>query len=59
MIRLPFIGYSWELLISMIFLILGFIGTIWIAGKIYRIGIVMHGKKINYKELSKWLFSKG
>lgn len=56
MIRLPFIGMGWELILSMALLILGFIGTIWIAGRIYRVGILMHGKKISYKEIGKWLF---
>jgi ABC-2 type transport system permease protein len=41
--------------ISMILLILGFIGTTWLAARIYRVGILMHGKKVSYKELWKWL----
>jgi len=36
-------------------LVLGFIGTTWMAGKIYHTGILMYGKKVNYKELWKWL----
>jgi len=40
-------------------LILGFIFTTFIAGKIYRTGILMYGKKISYKELWKWLSYKG
>ena len=55
MARLPFGVESWQLIISMIFLILGFIFTTFIAGKIYRTGILMYGKKISYKELWKWL----
>jgi len=45
----------WELALSMILLILTFIGTTWVAAKIYRTGILMYGKKITYKELWKWL----
>ena len=56
MVRIPFGVETWELLLSMFLLVLGFIGTTWMAGKIYRTGILMYGKKVNYKELWKWLF---
>ena len=60
MVRIPFGGVeTWELLLSMILLILGFLGTTWVAAKIYRTGILMYGKKITYQELWKWLFYKG
>ncbi len=60
MVRIPFGGVAaWELILSMILLILGFLGTTWMAAKIYRTGILMYGKKITYKELWKWLFYKG
>ena len=59
MARLPFGVENWQLIISMILLILGFIFTTFIAGKIYRTGILMYGKKISYKELWKWLTYKG
>ncbi len=60
MVRIPFGGVaSWELVLSMVLLIIGFLGTTWIAAKIYRTGILMYGKKITYKELWKWLFYKG
>ena len=59
MARLPFGVESWQLLLSMILLIFGFIFTTFIAGKIYRTGILMYGKKISYKELWKWLTYKG
>ena len=41
----------WQLAISMILLVGGFIGTLWFAGRIYRVGILMHGAKVNYKIL--------
>jgi ABC-2 type transport system permease protein len=40
-------------------LIVGFIFFTWVAGKIYRTGILMYGKKPSWKELGKWLFYKG
>ncbi|RYY54151.1 MAG: ABC transporter permease [Chitinophagaceae bacterium] len=48
----------WELAVSMLSLIGGFIFTTWFAGKIYRTGILMYGKKPSWKELIKWGFRK-
>ena len=45
----------WEVLLSMGLLIITFIGTTWLAGKIYRTGILMYGKKASYRELIKWI----
>ncbi len=45
----------WQLFLSMGMLILGFIFTTWISGKLYRTGILMYGKKPTWKELWKWL----
>jgi len=45
----------WQLYLSIILLILGFIFTTWIASKVYRVGILMYGKKVGYKEIWKWL----
>jgi ABC-2 type transport system permease protein len=59
MVRIPFGVPGWQLALSMVLLVLGFIGTIWLAARIYRVGILMYGKKITYKELSKWVFYKG
>lgn len=58
MIRIPVGVHYLELLLSMGILILTFIGTTWMAGRIYRTGILMYGKKVNFKELGKWLFHK-
>jgi ABC-2 type transport system permease protein len=46
---------TWELILSIIILIVTFIGSVWLAGKIYRTGILMYGKKVSYKELWKWM----
>ncbi len=59
MVRIPFGVEVWELLLSMVLLVLGFLGATWMAAKIYRTGILMYGKKVTYKELWKWLFYKG
>lgn len=45
----------WQLITSIFLLIVTFIGIVWIAAKIYRVGILMYGKKPTYKELYKWL----
>jgi len=55
MIRIPFGVPWWQLALSMSLLVGGFIFFTWVAGKIYRVGILMYGKKISYKELWKWL----
>jgi ABC-2 type transport system permease protein len=48
----------WQLGLSMFFLILGFLGTTWLAGRIYRTGILMYGKKPSWKMMWKWAFRK-
>lgn len=53
--RVPYGIPAWELLLSMFLLVLTTVGAIWAAAKIYRIGILMYGKKVNLKELVKWL----
>ena len=58
MVRIPFGVAPWEIILSMALLILGFVATTWVAGRIYRTGILMYGKKVNWRELGKWLFYK-
>jgi ABC-2 type transport system permease protein len=48
----------WQLGVSMLLLVLGFIGTVWFAAKIYRTGILMYGKKPSWGEMLKWVFRK-
>jgi ABC-2 type transport system permease protein len=45
----------WQLVTSILILMATFIGIVWLAAKIYRVGILMYGKKPSYKELFKWL----
>lgn len=59
MVRLPYGVPVWELVLSMSLLVVGFLACSWISARIYRVGILMYGKKATWKELSKWLFYKG
>ncbi len=55
LMRIPF-GVAWyELLLSLLLLLITNFGVVWLAAKIYRVGILMYGKKASYKELFKWL----
>ncbi len=54
MARMPFDVPGWEIILSMVLLILGFLFTTWFSARIYRTGILIYGKKISYKELWKW-----
>ncbi len=55
MVRIPFGVPYWELGLSIGLLILGFLAATWLAGKIYRTGILMYGTKVNYRTLWKWI----
>ncbi len=62
MARLPF-GVPgtvawWELGLSMLFLVAGFLFTTWLSANIYRTGILLYGKKVTWKEMMKWAFRK-
>ncbi|MDP2415796.1 ABC transporter permease [Daejeonella sp.] len=58
MVRLPFGVPNWELALSIVLLIGGFIFTTWVASRIYRVGILMYGKKVSFAELGKWFMYK-
>lgn len=49
---------AWQIVVSMLSLIAGFILTTMLAAKIYRTGILLYGKKVTFKEMGKWLFRK-
>ena len=53
--RIPFGVPTWELLLSIVLLIATFVGCGWASAKIYKIGILMFGKKTSFKDLWKWL----
>jgi ABC-2 type transport system permease protein len=56
--RLAFEPPIWQLLVSMVVLIGTCIFFTWIAGRIYRIGILMYGKKASFKDLFRWFFKQ-
>lgn len=55
LVRIPFGVPVWEVIVSMVVLVGSFIFFTWLSGKIYRVGILMYGKKVTWKELYKWL----
>lgn len=54
MVRIPFGVPWWHLVLSMVLLVAGFVFTTWLAARIYRTGILMYGKKVNWAELVRW-----
>jgi len=57
--RLPMDPPMWQIAVSMISLLAFVVFFTWLAGRIYRVGILMYGKKASFKELAKWIFYKG
>ncbi len=55
LMRIPFDVPLWQLIVSVTLLVASFVFTVWFGSKIYRVGILMYGKKPTYKELFKWL----
>ena len=55
LMRIPFDVPAWQIALSVTLLIASFVFTVWMGAKIYRVGILMYGKKPTYKELFKWL----
>ena len=53
--RIPFDVPVWELVLSIVILLVSTLGTVFIASKIYRVGILMYGNKVTLKELWKWM----
>ncbi|MBS1952314.1 MAG: ABC transporter, permease protein [Cytophagales bacterium] len=56
--RIAFDVPTWQLILSMLMLIGGFIFTTWVAGRIYRVGILMTGTKVNWKVMAKWFMMR-
>jgi len=56
--RIPFEVPFWQLLLSMVFMVIGFIGAVWMAAKVYRTGILLYGQKISPKDIFKWIMAK-
>jgi len=55
-VRLPFGVPDWELALSMFLLVAAFVLAVWLAGRIFRIGVLMYGQKVSFNLLRKWLF---
>ena len=55
MARIPYDIPLWEIVLSLVVLYASFVAMVWFAGKIYRVGIFMYGKKPTFKELLKWV----
>jgi ABC-2 type transport system permease protein len=55
MMRIPFGVPMWQIILSMVILFSTFLGVVWFAAKIYRVGILMYGKKPTWKELIRWM----
>ncbi len=55
LMRIPFGVPWWEVTISILILVLSILAVVWVGAKIYRVGILMYGKKPSFKELAKWL----
>lgn len=54
MVRIPFGIPAWEIIASLVLLYLSFVAMVWIAAKIYRVGIFMYGKKPTFRDLIRW-----
>ena len=58
MARLPYGVPVWEIAVSLTLLYGTFVVVLWLAGKVYRVGILMYGKKVTFKELYRWMSYK-
>jgi ABC-2 type transport system permease protein len=58
-VRLPMDPPTWQIIVSVVLMILSVFFLVWLAARIYRVGILMYGKKASFKELGKWLFYRG
>ncbi|HKK89212.1 MAG TPA: ABC transporter permease [Saprospiraceae bacterium] len=56
--RLAFNPPMWQLILSIVILFVTVVAVIWLSGRIYRVGILMYGKKASFKELGRWLVTK-
>lgn len=58
LVRVPFGVPTWQIIVSALLLFGGFLVTTWVAARIYKVGILMHGKKASFKEIVKWFTYK-
>jgi ABC-2 type transport system permease protein len=55
MTRIPFDVAAWQVVLSLVLLYAGIFGMIWVAAKIYRVGIFMYGQKPTFRSLMRWV----
>jgi ABC-2 type transport system permease protein len=58
MARINYDVPAWELIASMLLLVVGFLLFTWLTAKIYRTGILLYGKRVTWKEMIRWAFKK-
>ena len=60
MVRIPYEIPFWQILVSLVLLYSSAVFSVWVSSRIYRIGILMYGKKPSFKEIARWIgiFSK-
>ncbi len=56
--RLAFDPPLWEVVVSVLTLALGSLFFVWLSGRIYRVGILLYGKKVSFREIGRWIFSR-
>jgi len=57
--RMAFNPPWWQVALSLVLVVLAAFFFVWLAGRIYRVGILLYGKKVTFREIGKWLFYKG
>lgn len=57
--RMAFNPPGWQVALSLVLVVVSAFFFVWLAGRIYRVGILLYGKKVTFKELGRWLFYKG
>jgi len=58
MARIPFGIPTWQVIVSLVVLYISFLLMTWLAGRIFRVGVFMHGKKPTWKDLGAWIKMK-
>ena len=54
--RMAFSPPGWQIALSLILVVAAAFFFVWLAGRIYRVGILLYGKKVSFKEIGKWMF---
>jgi ABC-2 type transport system permease protein len=57
--RMAFNPPMWQIILSLVLVVAAAFFFVWLAGRIYRVGILLYGKKVTFKEIGKWMFYKG